>query len=373
MRGLSLEGISHRYDDVVAVDGIDITVHTGEMVCLLGPSGCGKSTVLRLAAGLEQLQRGQISIDGRTVAVGGERRQVPPEARGIGLMFQDYALFPHLTVRENIRFGVAGRTGSRDEWARHQLAELGMAELSERFPHGLSGGQQQRVALLRALAPAPGVMLLDEPFSDLDQHMRHQVREETMALLARSEAATVIVTHDAEEAMFLADRIVVMEQGRIRQDAPPSEIYAHPQDLFTARLFGPVNRYEGVVRAGVVATPLGPVAAPGFDESSQVDVAIRADGVELLPVGEPAAGSVRGRVTSARSLGSVSLVLLSPCSSNTDTRASRADVETERVPAIQVRIPGTTALAVGAELRLRVRPERCFVFPAQPGPRKPAG
>ena len=172
-------------------------------------------------------------------------------------MFQDYALFPHLTVTENIRYGLPGSRAEGEERARRILADLGMSDLAGRYPHALSGGQQQRVALLRALAPNPRVMLLDEPFSTLDEHLRHEVRMETMSLLAGSDAVTVLVTHDAEEAMLLADRIVVMRDGRIVQDASPDEVYAHPSDLFTARLFGPSTGTRGRSAPGRCRPPSG--------------------------------------------------------------------------------------------------------------------
>ena len=260
MPGLSLEEVSHRYDSGWAVRDLGFAVEPGEIVCLLGPSGCGKTTVLRLAAGLEPLQAGRVRIGGRVVAEGGHAHQVPPEARGVGLMFQDYALFPHLTVRENVAFGLARTDSRRAAWVREVLGEMGLDEYADRYPHTLSGGQQQRIALLRALAPRPRVLLLDEPFSGLDEHLRQQIRTETLRRLEGTDASTLMVTHDPEEAMFLADRIVVLHRGRLVQDATPIEIFERPRDPFVARLFGPVNEFEGVVRSSRVATPLGSVS-----------------------------------------------------------------------------------------------------------------
>ncbi len=367
MPGLTFEGVSHRYGAVLAVDSVDLALRPAETICLLGPSGCGKSTLLRLAAGLEGLQAGRIAIGGRTVAAAAANLEAPPEARGVGLMFQDYALFPHLTVMENVRYGLSGGRAKGEARARRILADLGMSDLAGRYPHALSGGQQQRVALLRALAPNPRVMLLDEPFSTLDEHLRHEVRMETMSLLAGSEATTVLVTHDAEEAMLLADRIVVMREGRIVQDASPDEVYAHPSDLFTARLFGPVNRYEGTVRGGCVSTPLGTVAAPGLAESCPVDVAIRADGIELADgslVGQGAGqGGVRVRVRSVRRLGAWTLVVMTP---GGRSREARGTGEATRPVSIEARLPGPAPVAPGDLLALRPSPEHTFVFPAEP-------
>ena len=364
MPGLTFDGVSHRYGSVLAVDGVSFTADPGETICLLGPSGCGKSTLLRLAAGLEGIQAGSIAIGGRTVAAAGAHPQAPPEARGVGLVFQDYALFPHLTVVENIRYGLSGGRGEGEARARRILADLGMTDLAGRYPHALSGGQQQRVALLRALAPKPRVMLLDEPFSTLDEHLRHEVRMETMSLLAGSGAVTVLVTHDAEEAMLLADRIVVMKEGRIVQDASPDEVYAHPADLFTARLFGPVNRYEGTVRGGSVPTPLGPVAAPRALESKRVNVAVRADGIELRELSSARADGVRVRVRSVRRLGVWTLVLVTPCDA---TREAAGAAQNGEPASIQARLPGMAPIAGGDELALHARPEHTFVFPVREG------
>ena len=362
MPGLSFDGVSHRYGPVVAADRVSFAAEPGEILCLLGPSGCGKSTLLRLAAGLEELQAGSIAIGGRTVAATGIRPQVPPEARGVGLVFQDYALFPHLTVVENVRYGLPGGGREGGARARRLLADLGMTELAGRYPHALSGGQQQRVALLRALAPEPPVMLLDEPFSTLDEHLRHEVRMETMSLLAGSGAVTVLVTHAAEEAMLLADRILVMKDGRIVQDASPADVYAHPADLFTARLFGPVNRYEGTVRDGSVRTPIGPVGAPPALESKRVNVAVRADGIELrAPSSAGGEGGVRVRVRSVRRLGVWTLVLMTP---RDVTREAAGAAENGEPASIEARLPGMAPIESGDELALHAKPEHTFVFPA---------
>ena len=372
MPDLAFEGVSHRYGAVLALDAVNLAIPRGETVCLLGPSGCGKSTLLRLAAGLEVLQAGHIAVGGHVVAAGGaHRRQLPPEARGVGLMFQDYALFPHLTVMENVRYGLPGGRAQGEDRARRALAELGMTDLVGRYPHELSGGQQQRVALLRALAPRPRVMLLDEPFSTLDEHLRHEVRMETMKLLAASEAVAVIVTHDAEEALLLADRIVVMRAGRIVQDGSPDEVYARPVDLFTARLFGPVNRFEGIVRGGRVATPLGRLAAPGFKEASRVEAAVRVDGIDLGAAASASGGGGYARVRSVRRLGTRTLALMTPCGEPGESPGAADGRRKEEPPAIEIRLPGAVALAEGEVAAIRARPEHTFVFPAGGGRERP--
>ena len=350
MPGLALEDISHRYDTGWAVRDLSFAVGPGEIVCLLGPSGCGKTTVLRLAAGLEPLQTGRVRVGERLVAEGGETRQVPPEARGVGLMFQDYALFPHLTVRENVAFGIPRSEPRRSAWVRGVLDEMGLGDFADRYPHTLSGGQQQRIALLRALAPRPQVLLLDEPFSGLDEHLRQQIRMETLRRLERSNASTLMVTHDPEEAMFLADRIVVLDQGRLVQDAAPIEIFERPKDPFVTRLFGPVNEFAGVVRGGRVETPLGAVATDGFEDGSPVLVMVRASDIVVLEDSDDRGPSVTARVRSARPLG-----LQSELRVNAGHDGARED--------IQVRIAGLSLPARGTELRLAVDEGRAFVYP----------
>ncbi|MFQ6017731.1 MAG: ABC transporter ATP-binding protein, partial [Kiloniellaceae bacterium] len=260
MDALALEHVSHAYGDVVAVDDLSLSVAPRELVCLLGPSGCGKTTALRVAAGLERLQRGRVLMNGQPVADPG--MDVPPEDRGVGLVFQDYALFPHLSVRDNVAFGLTG-LGAAERRARAEevLGQVGIADYAGAYPHSLSGGQQQRVALARALSPRPRVMLMDEPFSGLDTQLRNQVRDETLHILKQSGAATLMVTHDPEEAMFMADRIALMREGRLVQVGPPTDLYFAPKDAFVASFFGDMNRLECVVHEGRVATPFGAIEA----------------------------------------------------------------------------------------------------------------
>ena len=358
MRRLELTNVSHRFGEALAVDGVSIHVEAGEFVCLLGPSGSGKSTLLRLAAGLETLQSGRIAIDGATVAEGGRPRQLPPEKRGVGLMFQDYALFPHLTVARNIGFGL--RNGSRDNaWIERVLGDMHLAHLGGRYPHTLSGGQQQRIALLRALAPAPGILLLDEPFSGLDEHLRQRVRQETRAILAESGITTLMVTHNPEAAMFLADRIVVLNDGRVAQDAAPVEIYTAPADPFIVRLFGPANEFRGVVRDGVLDTVLGPAPAAGVESGREALCLVRADDVEVTAAPpDGGRGYVRARVESARALGPASWLVLRPV----------ADEAPGRPPAtIEARLPGIHLPAAGSEVWARANAGQTFVFAADRG------
>jgi iron(III) transport system ATP-binding protein len=281
MSGLELRGVSHRYGAVEAVRDVSLTVAPGEVVGLLGPSGCGKTTLLRVASGLETLQQGEVVIDGRLVADSGG--SLPPEERGVGLVFQDYALFPHLTVADNVAFGL-NRLSRRERQAQALavLERVGLADFAAAYPHTLSGGQQQRVALARAVAPDPAVMLLDEPFAGLDRRLREQVRGDVLRILEETGAAVLLVTHDPEEAMALSDRIALMRQGQIEQVGTPTALYRAPATPFVARFLGETTAFEGMVRAGLVQTPLGLVPAGGLEEGQSAEVHVRPEHFRVL-------------------------------------------------------------------------------------------
>lgn len=287
MSGFSLEGVSHAFGDHQIIRNVSFTVQAGEIVCLLGPSGCGKTSLLRLAAGLEPLQKGRAVIGDAVAADAGLGAETPPERRGVGLMFQDYALFPHLTVFENIIFGLAGAGRGKLQAVEMAMARMGIDDLRDAYPHTLSGGQQQRVALLRALAPEPRVLLLDEPFSDLDVNLRAQVREETLGLLKETGIATLMVTHDPEEAMFMGDRILVMNRGRIEQTGTPREIYQFPATEFVARFVGRTNILSGIILDpgyDEVMTSIGPIpclSMRGLQTGTDAFISIRPESFEI--------------------------------------------------------------------------------------------
>jgi ABC-type Fe3+/spermidine/putrescine transport system ATPase subunit len=235
---LEITNVSKRFGDVAAVDDISLVVQPGEVVSLLGPSGCGKTTTLRLIAGFERPDSGHIRIDGKDV---GHRR---PYERNVGLLFQNYALFPHMSVRQNVGYGLRYHGWAKPKAAeriREVLGLVKLAGLDDRYPGQLSGGQQQRVALARALATQPSIMLLDEPLSALDAKLRQELRIELKELLRSINATTIIVTHDQEEAMGMAERIVVLQHGRVQQDASPEEIYLRPRNRFVAEFVGRSN------------------------------------------------------------------------------------------------------------------------------------
>jgi iron(III) transport system ATP-binding protein len=299
---LTFQDIYHRYGDVESVAGFSLDVAPGEIVVLIGHSGCGKTTALRLAAGIEVPSAGRILINDQEAS--GPAQFLPPEQRGIGLMFQDYALFPHLTNLANVMFGLRGLP-RRDALAEAKLSldRVGLADYADAYPHMLSGGEQQRVALARAVAPRPSVLLMDEPFSGLDRSLRDEVREDTLAVLRESRVTCVIVTHDPEEALRMADRIALMRQGTLVQVDAPEAIYRRPAGLFVARFFSELNEIGGEVRAGQVQTPLGTFAAPGLAEGSAAVVAIRPTGIRLRPAGS----GIPGRLERRRFLGVVEM------------------------------------------------------------------
>lgn len=255
---LTVRAATKYYDSVAALDGIDITLGTVELLALVGPSGCGKSTLLRSIAGLEHLDEGSIAISGTTVD--DSRRRLPPEKRHVGLVFQDHSLFPHLSVADNVAFGI--RDSTRRDVRDRVAAALEVVELAtygDRFPHELSGGERQRAALARALAPEPSLMLLDEPFANLDPNLRGQLRSHVAAALVRTGTPAIFVTHDQQEALALGDRVAVMRSGRIEHLASPAEVFHKPQNRFVGAFMGEASFLEISDRGEGSHTFLGPV------------------------------------------------------------------------------------------------------------------
>jgi iron(III) transport system ATP-binding protein len=275
---LAFENVSKRFGKTEVVRDVSFSLAPGEIACLLGPSGCGKTTLLRIAAGVEKPDQGRVLFDSQEMA--GPNRFVPPEKRNIGLMFQDFALFPHLSILDNVAFGLKNlpRAEARTI-AGHALERVGLAHHAADYPHHLSGGEQQRVALARALVPRPQVMLMDEPFSGLDQRLRESVRAETLTLLRETRASCLLVTHDPIEAMGLADRIFLMRQGRLVQSGTPEQIYRQPADAAVARFFSDANEITGAVTAARVETPLGGFAVPAGFGAREALVLIRPQGL----------------------------------------------------------------------------------------------
>lgn len=337
---LAFHDIRHRYGPEAVLRGVSLVAPAGEVTCVLGPSGSGKSTLLRLAAGLEPLQAGSICLDGEVLA--GPGRAPPPEDRPVGLVFQDHALFPHRTVGQNVAFGLADLPPTRrHDIVRRQLEAVAMAALAGRYPHTLSGGQQQRVALARALAPAPRVMLLDEPFANVDPTLRRALREDARRALREAGSVAIVVTHDPEEALELSDRIVVLDAGEVVQAGSPKQIWRQPASAAVAGLFGQAQHLRGAVAAGRVATAFGDAgAAAGAEEGAGVDVVVRPSAVTLR---RDDAGA---RVADIRFLGDRYLVLLA------------AAGETLRAS-----VPALAGLALGDRVAARFQANGTFLYP----------
>jgi iron(III) transport system ATP-binding protein len=341
---LTFEHVSHRYGDTQAVRDVSLDIAPGEILCLLGHSGCGKTTMLRLAAGVEDPTSGRILINGQDVTAGATR--LPPEKRGVGLMFQDFALFPHMTNLANVMFGLkASPRAEAQQEALLALDRVGMRDYAQAYPHMLSGGEQQRIALARAVAPRPSVLLMDEPFSGLDRRLRDEVRDVTLGVLRDSRVTCIIVTHDPEEALRIGDRIALMRGGRMIQVDTPEAIYTRPAGLFSARFFCELNEVSGRVDNGRVATQLGSFAAPDLAEGAEAIVAIRPQGV-LLTAGND---GVAARIEHKHFLGETELVELS--------------VQGLDLP-LTARVRKSTAPSVKSDVGIFIDPAEVLVFAA---------
>ncbi len=288
--GLRLEGIVKHFPGVPAVNGVTLELARGQLLALLGPSGCGKTTTLRLIAGFEQADAGVIEIDGRRVADG--TSYLPPEQRRIGMVFQEYALFPHLTVAENVRFGLFRYGGNVEKRVQEVLDLVGLDGLARRAPHELSGGQQQRVALARALAPEPALVLLDEPFSNLDAGLRVRVRSEVRAILKAAGATAVFVTHDQEEALSLVDRVAVLIRGVVRQAGTPQQLYRQPADREVAEFVGDANFVPATATGRSAQCELGTLELLN-EAQGAVDLLVRPENVAIAPAAADAPARVR--------------------------------------------------------------------------------
>ena len=308
---LAVEGLTKRFGPTLALDALELEVRPGELLALLGGSGSGKSTLLRLVAGFEAPDSGRILLQGRDLA------GLPPPARPLGMMFQNYALFPHLSVFDNIAYGLRREARPRAEIARRvaeALALVGLETLGARRPHQLSGGQRQRVALVRALVKRPPLLLLDEPLGALDAGLRERTGFELRALQRATGAGFILVTHDQAEALALADRVAVLDRGRVAQCGPPTELYERPASRFVARFLGAANVLEGRVAAdGAVEAAGGRLVVDhGLAPGSALALALRPERIRLLAGPPPATNAVAGtlRELAYRGDGWIALVAL---------------------------------------------------------------
>ena len=309
---IEVENVDIRLGDIQVLSNISLNIKPGEVLSLLGPSGSGKTTLLRIIAGLELSDSGTVSIDGKVMS--GRKAFVAPEKRGIGLVFQDYALFPHLNVLENVKFGLSHLPGKEAiEQARRTLSRVGLQDYEKSYPHQLSGGEQQRVALSRALAPRPGILLMDEPFSGLDSRLRDAIREQTIELLRDTRSTVIIVTHDPEEALRVSDRIALMQDGRIVQEGSCDDLYYHPNSRFAAEFFTELNTFGAVVKNGKLETLFGSIDAKEIDEGKKAVICVRLSDIDIEPSGngKQTAGKLPkllGQVVKRRFMGIVELL-----------------------------------------------------------------
>ncbi|WCR11354.1 ABC transporter ATP-binding protein [Paracoccus stylophorae] len=351
---LEVQNLTRSFDGRSVVEDVSFSVSAGQVACLLGPSGCGKSTTLRIIAGVDIQDSGSIFVDGRLVCDTVFR--VPPERRAIGLMFQDFALFPHLPVSENVAFGLKGNFQSNRGRVCELLERVHMTEHLDSYPHELSGGEQQRVALARALAPQPRVLLMDEPFSGLDERLRDGIRDETLSLLKEEGTAVLLVTHEPDEAMRMADQILLMREGRIMQQGAPYNLYNAPVDRQAAAFFSDINVLTGRVKGALTATPFGDFLTPGVPDGTEVEIVIRPQHLKIDfdrggqgPAPTPENGSAAlARVSRARYLGRESLIEFT-----TD----------EGGIALNATVPGVFLPPAGTPMWLMLRRDRVFVFP----------
>jgi iron(III) transport system ATP-binding protein len=350
---LEIRNIVRDFDGKRVVDDVSLAIEPGHVTCLLGPSGCGKSTTLRIIAGVDMQTSGSIYVDGALICDTVFR--VPPEDRSIGLIFQDFALFPHLTVGDNVGFGLTGSRKDKLPRVGELLERVGLSKYINEYPHLLSGGEQQRVALARALAPKPSIMLMDEPFSGLDNRLRDGIRDETLSLLKEEGASVLLVTHEPEEAMRMADEIALMRDGQIVQRGSPYNIYNAPADKAAVAFFSDINLLSGTVRGALTSTPFGEFLAPGVPDGETIDIVFRPQHVGIDfdrhgrgPNATPMAGTpARGVVERARFMGSESLVEF------------RMDHDQSLVKAT---VPNVFLPSAGTVMWLTVRRDRCFVF-----------
>jgi iron(III) transport system ATP-binding protein len=339
---LAFEDVSFSAPGKQILSGISFSLEAGRIACLLGPSGCGKSTLLKLAAGVLRPRGGRILLDGQEVA--GPRHFVPPEKRSVGLMFQDFALFPHMTALENVAFGLTALDrGEARRVATLALERVGLLPLRDSYPVMLSGGEQQRVALARTIVPRPQVILMDEPFSSLDQRLREVIRDDTLSILKETRATALLVTHDPQEAIEFADWIYLMRHGAIVQGGTPEDVQRHPVDADAARFFRSYNEFSGSVGRGKVNTPAGPVGAPDLLEGARVLVMVPPEDIKLA-VSE---GDGEAQVTESRFVGP-----------NTHLRLQLADSD----EIIAVTTPAESAPRAGQFCNLAIEARNTHIF-----------
>ncbi len=338
---LIIDRVSHYFDQQCVLEDVSLECAGGNITCLIGPSGCGKTTLLRLIAGLLDLQRGEIRLDNHTLATG--TSALAPEHRPVGMVFQEGALFPHMTVADNVAFGL--RNNDKHQQAMQWLERVGLSDLANRYPDSLSGGQRQRVALARALAPAPRALLFDEPYANLDAQLRRRLREDARDMIRESGAIGLFVTHDPDEVMAMADHVAVLDQGHIVESGAPQTLYESPTSLFVAKLFGDAQVFAATVENEQVRTPFGVWARdclvdPNLEDGA-VQLVVHADQLTLEAVDSGLA------IDDVRPLGGRDRIVVTDA-----TSTQRLVIEHQRSPGQPV--------AVGSHARVVPRPGTVF-------------
>lgn len=344
---LQVKDICHQYGKEQSLNHISFGLEPGKILCLLGPSGCGKSTLLRAIAGLETPHSGTITIGEKDVVDCQKKTFLPTDKRSIGMVFQDYALFPHLNVEKNIAFGLSGRNKAAQ--IKNISKQVNIEPYLKRYPHTLSGGQQQRVALARALAPNPKLLLLDEPFSGLDSVLRQQLREETLDILRKQGSSTILVTHDGQEALHLGDEIAIMNKGKIEQLGSPDELYFQPRTPFISSFFGNVNTLRGTTKTSYISTALGNIPASGIIPNKKVELSLRYESFILSNEAPQKKFSCTVKVLESRSLGP-----------QVYSRLQTSFENQERI--LTAHTPGHNPFKVGQSLYLTLQPNLVHAY-----------
>jgi len=350
---LEIKNLRRSFEGRAVVDGVSLQIMPGQVTCLLGPSGCGKSTTLRMIAGVEMQDSGTIHVDGKLIC--DTIFRVPPERREIGLMFQDFSLFPHLSVAQNVAYGLRGPKADKRARVEELLERVDLSRFIDGYPHQLSGGEQQRVALARALAPRPRIMLMDEPFSGLDNRLRDGIRDETLSILKEEDTAVLLVTHEPDEAMRMADEIALMRDGKIVQQGAPYNVYTRPLDRAAVSFFSDANVLRAQVTGALAHTPFGRFLAPGVPDGTEVDIVFRPQHVRIDfdragkgPLATAVDGTpARATVERARFMGNESLIEF------------RMDHDGS---VLKATVPNVFMPAKGTVMWLTIRRDKCFVF-----------
>ena len=345
---INVKNLYHSYGSVEALKDLNFSIKKNSIVSILGPSGCGKTTLIRVIAGLEEIQQGEIYLENTLVA--NKSFNTPPEKRPLSYVFQDFALFPHMTVLENISFA-AGSHKNKKQLVDQVVQLAKVKNFLNKYPHSLSGGEQQRVALARSIAVQPKSLLLDEPFSDLDANLKSEIIDDTLHLINSLDSSAIIVTHNAEEAMFLSDTILVMDKGSIVQIGNPHEIYFKPKNLYVSSLFGETNIFQTKVVNACCETPLGIIDSNGLPENQNVNVVIRPEAIKLNLEKSPLLNPNTGVVVDSKFLGNSAIVHMSVMDNK------------NRKHHIHSKVVGDFLPPAASSVSITLDPKHIFIFP----------